>query len=171
MKKFLKLILILQLLGWLGIVISNFSNDFLSLFIVFIINLLIWFGLWKSVDFVVNNPENRTQNEKANVVRWLLSFFFSIFTVEVGLIIAFIIRFFIDRGYAQGSVLATIIVDNLGRHSGSVITGTGVLFAFPIMYLIEKAVEFSKPLVPALIFILLWFLLIFLVGPLLPSGG
>jgi len=171
MKKFLKFILILQLLGWIGTIFPRFSSDFLTLLIVLVFNLLIWFGLWKGVDFVVNNPENETQNKKANIVRWLLSFFFSIFVVEIGVLIAFIIRFFIGRGYVQGSVLATAIVDSLGEMFGNTITGIGILLIFPIMYLVEKSLRFTKPLIPAVIFTFLWLFLIFLIGPLLPSSS
>lgn len=163
MRKLLKLILIFQLLSWLGITISNFSNNPLSLLVALAINLLIWIGLWKGVDFVVNNPENETQNKKTNIIRWLLSFFFSIFTFEIGVLIAFIIRFFIDQEYVQRGFLATIIVNGLGRQFGNTFTGVGILLAFPIMYLIGKALRFARPLVPAVIFTILWFFVIFLI--------
>lgn len=169
MNKLLKSILIIQFLSWTAIIGKLYPQP-LNLFIALLGNMLVWFALWKGTDFVVSNPEDSTVNKRINVLRWIVSFFFSVFAVELGIIIAFIVRYFIDSGYVQGSVFASTIVEGLGNRFQAATIGFGVLLAFPAIYLIIKALKFAKPLIPAIIFTVIWLLLILFIGKSNPNN-
>jgi hypothetical protein len=167
MGKLLKFILIIQLLGWIGSVISGLYTQPLALLIALLINLLIWIGLWKGTNFVVSNPEDGSLNKKANLIRWAISFFFSIFALEVGILVSFIIRFFIDRLFEDRNLVAVVLVNSLSSWFGKTIIMLGILVAFPILYFIGKSLQFKKPIYPAILLSLLWAILILIMGPMI----
>lgn len=167
MGKLLKFILIIQLLGLISSLIIKLYTQPLSLVVALFINILVWFGFWKGTNFVVNNPEDGTVNKKANLLRWILSFFFSIFALEVGILISFILRFFIDRAYVYGNPIVVALVSSLGPWFSKLMIILGILVAFPILYLIGKSLQFKKPIYSAVFLTLLWAFLILVVGPIL----
>src|SRR3990172_355689 len=112
MGKLLKFILIIQLLGWIGSIISGLYTQPLVLLIALLINLLIWIGLWKGTNFVVSNPEDGPLNKRANLIRWAISFFFSIFALEIGILVSFILRFFIDMLFVDKNPIAVALVNS-----------------------------------------------------------
>lgn len=167
MDKLLKFILIIQLLGWFSSIIAKLYSQPVGLVIALLINILVWFALWKGTNFIVNNPEDSTVNKKANIIRWILSFFFSIFTLEVGLLTSFILRFFIDTAYVGGNSIVVGLVSNLGPWFSNLIIILGLLIALPILNLIAKSLKFKKPAYCAVSLTLLWAFLILVVGPIL----
>jgi|GEM_PF-6740066 len=169
MGKLLKFILIIQLIGWIVSIISGLYKQPLILLIALTINLLIWISLWKGTNFVVNNPEDGSLNKKANLIRWVISFFFSTFALEVGILVSFILRFFIDGLFMEGNSIVVALVDSLGPWFRKTMIILGVLIAFPILNLIGKSLQFKKPIYSAILLSLLWAVLILIIGPVTSS--
>lgn len=140
MGKLLTLLLVLQLLGWVSALITRLYSQPFLLFIALIINVLIWICVWKGTNFVVSHPEVRSNDKKITLIRWVLSFLFSILAMEVGIIVAFILRFFTDRSIVDGNLGA--LVGGAGFWYGKIILTLGILTAIPIQFFIGKSLKF-----------------------------
>jgi hypothetical protein len=167
MSKLLKIILLLQLFGWITATALELQSQPIVMVIALIIIIFVWLAIWKGTVFIVKNPESISKNKKANLIRWIISFPYSVFAVQIGVMAVYLLRFlFFDRS----SVIVSWY-ENLGAWAGRVMILLALIIAFPFLYLLGKAFKFKNPIHYAIIFILLFAILMLIIGPMLQSNS
>ena len=158
----------IQFFSWFATAVVKFHTQPLTLTIAILINFLIYFGLWSATVYAIKNPQGKSQNKKADIARWLMSLFFSIFAVEIGVTAMFLSRIFLDAAYTNGNpVVASLWSSKL---LNAALTMLALIIAYPILYLVNKTLKFKNPTRQTIIMSILWAILILFVGPLWPSS-
>lgn len=163
MSVFLKIISFVIFLGWIINSLAKFSSQPVISAASIVLNTVIFIGIWKGLSYTISHPESSFSDKKSKIIRWVIVFFFSIYIVQISVLLSFILRFIIDLSYMNGSRVAISIVNGLGLYYSKILTILGLLISTPLLFLVNRTIKFSKPYIPTIILFIVWSIIIFIV--------
>lgn len=158
MKRLLRFFLILAFISGVTTPLSKLGASPVAL-IGIIVNIALVVLAWKGLNYTLNNTEEQNSSRKAQIIRWLMLLYFSIVAVEIGVLVAFISRFFVDSAVVNGVEAGqewAIFASKTGFYGELSIIIFPLLVSLPILYFIGKTIGFSKPIIPAVTVFIFW---------------
>jgi hypothetical protein len=164
MIKMLRIILIISSISSILGSITKFELSTPSLLgIAF--NLVVFIFVWKLLDVLSKNLGVQNISLYTKITKWIVLVYFSIFAIQMGILVAFLLRFFTDRLISDGVAMEqlwAITLKNSGIYNEILITLIPLMVSLPLLYLLCKWLKFSKPILPASITFIIWEILLHL---------
>jgi len=148
----IKLLKLFLILGALDVIVTSLTKLGINIasFLIIIVGILICCFIWKGLDNLASHPETPNESWKLKLLRWIAVFYFSTVAVEIGIIFAFLLRFFLDPVVTFKNQLMSAV------YSEVVIILVPLFVALPLIYWLSKAFKFSNPLRVSLIIFIIW---------------
>ncbi|MCL4417811.1 MAG: hypothetical protein M1365_14165, partial [Actinobacteria bacterium] len=114
MSLVLKIISLFVFLGWIINSLVKFSSQPVISAVSIVLNAVIFIGIWKGLSYTISHPENSSLDRKSKIIRWLIAIFFSIYVMQISIVLSFILLFLFNISYMNRSPFAMSLFKGLG---------------------------------------------------------
>lgn len=116
--------------------------------------------VWRGKVYFLKYPEYVNASLVVKLSRWVLLLLCSIYTTAISIVVAFVIRYWLDVNISSNNGNPLLAFRNIFINTHTFVFP--LLISAPLIYLISKLFKFSKPIIPTIIVFIFWQVLFFL---------